>query len=149
MSFTCREVPLPFDIPAIIAEIPELRPIPPEKLAKKLIPGSILLVAEAGGRAVAFKLGYPISPQVFYSWIGGVIPAFRGHGTARALMKMQEQLAQERGYGTIRVKSMNQFPAMLHLLISADYKIVDTEYPTSSLKDSKIVFEKRISQTGR
>jgi hypothetical protein len=40
-------------------------------------------------KVVAFKTGYALSPQLFYSWIGGVDPDHRRNGLALRLMSLQ------------------------------------------------------------
>lgn len=100
----------------------------------------LLVVAEDEGRIVGFKLGYTTGPETFYSWLGGVDPAFRKHGIARELLRLQERLVREMGLTKISVKSLNRFPAMLRFLISEGYQIVDVEKREAG--EAKIVFEK-------
>lgn len=91
---------------------------------------------------IAFKLGYEISTTEFYSWLGGVVPGHRGYGIAKKLLLKQEGWAREQGYSTIRVKSMNDFPEMLCLLISNGYLINDVSNKDS--EDLKIHFYKNL-----
>lgn len=92
---------------------------------------------------VAFKLGYELNSTEFYSWLGGVIPAFRGSGIAKKLLLKQEAWARENGYSTIHVKSMNGFPAMLCMLIANGYQINDVSHKNSS-QELKIHFYKNL-----
>ena len=92
---------------------------------------------------IAFKLGYEISTTEFYSWLGGVVPGHRGYGIAKKLLLKQEGWAREQGYSTIRVKSMNDFPEMLCMLISNGYLINDISNKDSS-KHLKIHFYKKL-----
>ena len=85
------------------------------------------LVAELEGEPSAFKLGYWQDEHCFYSWVGGVLPAARRAGLAKALLHEQEQRLGALGVGTVRVKSMNRYPGMLVLLISSGYRIVGVE----------------------
>jgi len=101
----------------------------------------IALIAESHGQTAGFKLGYARAPEDFYSWVGGVAPAHRGLGIASALLQRQETLAAEAGYITIRVKSMNRYPAMLRLLLANGYLIEGYE-PNSGPDDAKILFRK-------
>lgn len=141
-SFTCREAGLAEDLSPVIAEIPEFHHITRQEIRERTAGGGLLLVAEAEGRVVGFKLGYEQSPGIFYSWLGGVRPAWRGRGIARELLTLQETWVKKRGYARIRVKSMNRFPAMLHLLISAGYQICGVEAGTVPDQGPKILFEK-------
>lgn len=137
---TYREISLPFDLSPLIAEISELRPVSPEKIVARTANDGVLIVAEVDGCLVGFKLGYALDETTFYSWLGGVAPAFRGQGIARGLLRFQEKLALARGYLSIRVKSMARFPAMLGLLESENYALVAKEREAG--EDEKLVFEK-------
>lgn len=76
----------------------------------------LVLVAENESELLGFKMGYELDNKTFYSWFGGVTPAARGHGVAQRLLDVQENGVRA-GYQRIKVKSRNQFPAMLRLLI--------------------------------
>ncbi len=145
MPLSFREASLESDITALIRRVPELRPVDPVKMAGKLGGGGILVVAEdEGGTVAGFKLGYPLSPDIFYSWLGGVNPDFRGQGVARALLRLQEMLARDRGYREIRVKGMNRFPAMLCLLIGEGYAITGVEEAPAGPGEHRILFAKSL-----
>ena len=101
----------------------------------------IALIAESHGQSAGFKLGYARTPEDFYSWVGGVDPEYRGLGFASALLERQEALVAEAGFSTIRVKSMNRYPAMLRLLLANGYLIEGYE-PNSGPDDAKILFRK-------
>ncbi|MEZ8240599.1 GNAT family N-acetyltransferase [Vibrio splendidus] len=91
-----------------------------ERLAGKT---SLILVAEEAGVLLGFKIGYELDENTFYSWFGGVSPLARNKGVAQAQLDAQEQWAQEQGYKQLKVKSRNQFPAMLRLLLRNGYLI--------------------------
>ncbi|WP_342607159.1 GNAT family N-acetyltransferase [Vibrio tritonius] len=115
-----------------------------ERLNERLsgIPHLILL-AKIDGQIVGYKVGYQLSSLEFYSWIGGVIPSHRQQGVASELRRYQEQWARTSGYQFITVKSMNEYPNMLRLLIASGYQITDYEAgqtPTSG----KIVFQREL-----
>jgi ribosomal protein S18 acetylase RimI-like enzyme len=63
-------------------------PYPRDTLQRKCFHQHNLLglVALSGEQAVAFKVGYKLTPSKFYSWIGGVDPDFRHRGLAYRLM---------------------------------------------------------------
>ncbi|QUY46839.1 GNAT family N-acetyltransferase [Serratia plymuthica] len=102
-----------------------------------------LLIAEIGGQPAGFKLGYQTQERVFYSWLGGVLPAFRRHGAAQALLAEQERWAQARGYRRIRVKTRNRFQAMLTMLIGHHYQIVQLE-KKGEVADYRLLLEKTL-----
>ncbi len=103
----------------------------------------LALVAYIDNEPVAYKLGYALDSNTFYSWLGAVAPKCRGQGIAQALLNAQEAWVQEHNYRAIKVKSMNRFPAMLSMLIKNSYAIVGYE-DRGSLQTSKILFTKEI-----
>lgn len=94
-------------------------------------------------RPVAFKLGYAMNDTDFYSWLGGVEPNYRSQGIAKQLMLKQEAWVKNEGYKTLRVKSMNEFPAMMCMLISSGYQIDDVSNKESN-QPLKIHFHKHL-----
>ncbi|KQA16942.1 GNAT family N-acetyltransferase [Vibrio metoecus] len=105
----------------------------------------LVLVAENDSGLLGFKIGYELDDETFYSWFGGVAPAARGHGVAQRLLEVQETWALEQGYQCIKVKSRNQFPAMLRLLIRNNYLIEEYEKKDQIL-ESRIHFVKSIKK---
>jgi ribosomal protein S18 acetylase RimI-like enzyme len=103
----------------------------------------LLLVAYVNEKPVAYKLGYAKSAEKFYSWLGAVLPEFRGQGIAKALLIYQEAYVRSCGYKTIEVRSMNCFKRMLQMLIAHNYQIVNCERLDDD-SDSKITFRKNI-----
>ncbi|MDH5896119.1 GNAT family N-acetyltransferase [Vibrio splendidus] len=95
-----------------------------ERLAGKT---SLILVAEEAGVLLGFKIGYELDENTFYSWFGGVLPIARNKGVAQAQLDTQEQWVQQQGYKRLKVKSRNQFPAMLRLLLRNGYLIEKLE----------------------
>lgn len=109
----------------------------------------LALAAESDGVLMGYKLGYWLSADVFYSWLGGVLPAYRKQGVAKQLLLEQERYIYEQGGAEIRVKSMNQFKSMLLLLIAQDYKITGTEMigaEVSKFGEIKIHFSKLLQK---
>lgn len=101
----------------------------------------LLLIAEVDGQAVGYKLGYQLDSETFYSWLGGVLPSYRGLGIATDLMNAQHEWCQQKGYKKVQTKTSNQFPEMLTLNVKAGFKIVGTK---NSSKDGelRIIMEK-------
>ena len=98
------------------------------------------LLAKVDGQAVGYKVGYKLNPELFYSWIGGVTPPFRGQGVARLLMAEQHQLLKEAGFKRVRTKTRNEFRSMLLLNIKMGFDITDTY--TAPGETLRIVLEK-------
>lgn len=83
----------------------------------------LILVAFAGSRAVAFKVGYQ-REDYFYSWMGGVLPEYRRMGLAARLAKTQEDWARAAGYDSITFKTRNQHKAMLIFALRNGFDII-------------------------
>ena len=138
------------DVLVVDAKIPEfVHHHSRAKLSNRLdqAKNHLILIASDAGNPIAYKLGYEVSSDEFYSWLGGVIPDYRKQGIASKLREMQENWVIEKGYNRISVKSMNQFPAMLSLLIGSGYKISGYE-DKGCENSSKIKFIKVLNQEG-
>ncbi|WP_281556681.1 GNAT family N-acetyltransferase [Thalassomonas sp. RHCl1] len=133
---------------AIKANIPEMLEVEPVSQLLERIGSSpyLLLIAEVDGELAGFKLGYETSKAqaCFYSWQGGVLPAYRSQGIAKKLLRAQEIQVAELGYKKITVKSMNRFPHMMKMLLSNGYHISGYQEKTGP-DDAKISFYKRLN----
>ncbi|KWU02402.1 acetyltransferase [Vibrio toranzoniae] len=112
-----------------------------ERLAGKT---SLILVAEEAGVLLGFKIGYELDQQTFYSWFGGVSPLARNKGVAQAQLDAQELWVEQQGYQQLKVKSRNQFPAMLRLLLRNGYQIEKLE-EKEDITENRIYFLKTLS----
>ena len=109
---------------------------------------NLILIAKAGDIPIAYKIGYEISKTEFYSWLGGVVPAYRKQGVATKLREKQESWALNSGYTEISIKSMNRYPAMLQLLISSGFQLSGYEDNGNPLV-SKICFVKTLDKVNK
>ncbi|EKO3967354.1 GNAT family N-acetyltransferase [Vibrio fluvialis] len=127
----------------VVQEIGEfIRKETVETLAQRLAgKRDLILIAEEDGQLLGFKIGYELDSETFYSWFGGVSSLARNRGVAQQLLDAQEQWVAEQGYGKLTVKSRNQFPAMLRLLLRNGYLIENFE-KTEPLAESRIHFVK-------
>ncbi|UQV44002.1 GNAT family N-acetyltransferase [Janthinobacterium lividum] len=114
------------------------------QLQDRLPAGALILIAEADGQPVGFKLGYASEDGSFYSWLGGVLPAHRKTGLAQQLLDSQEAWASTHRFAAITVKSMNRYPSMLRLLIRNGYYIRAVEHFGDQAKE-RIHFNKPLS----
>jgi GNAT superfamily N-acetyltransferase len=96
----------------------------PRRLATVARP--LLLTARLGDEVVGFKLGYAESEAVFYSWLGGVQPAYRQQGIARELMQRQHDWCRRAGFRRVRMKTRNQWKFMLILSLRSGFEISET-----------------------
>jgi ribosomal protein S18 acetylase RimI-like enzyme len=128
----------------IFMVIPELdRYLSLSEMKEKLVGTHLVSIAENQGTLIGFKLGYQISEDEFYSWLGAVIPAYRNSGVAQSLLDFQEGWVIKSGFKSISVKSMNRFPSMLRLLIKNGYRIKSVENFDDAKKE-RIGFIKRL-----
>lgn len=105
---------------------------------------TLWLARGEGGRALGFKLGYQRGgPQEFYSWLGGVDPASRGQGIARALMRAQHAWLTEQGYTWVRTETMNRYRPMLLLNIQEGFDVVGTHTDEEGL--TRIMLKKKLA----
>lgn len=102
-----------------------------EKFEQRLsLEGSRGLLAQIlveDGEDVAFKVGYEKSATLFYSWLGGVIPAARHRGYATKLMHFQHQEARQKGYQRIQTKSYSDNRDMLRLNLKHGFEVIEIE----------------------
>ncbi|MEF1288509.1 GNAT family N-acetyltransferase [Vibrio sp. M260118] len=108
-------------------------------------PRSLIQIAQEGDNLLGFKIGYQIDETTFYSWFGGVSSLARNKGVAQKLLEIQEAWVSEQGYQQLKVKSRNQFPAMLMLLIKNGYVIENYEQK-EPLLESRIHFVKQLDK---
>ena len=86
-------------------------------------------------------IGYLISYNRYndgslYCWIAGVIPSFRRQGVLRELMRQQELFAKEKQFSSLKIKTMQKFPAMISFLKKDGYRLIS--------ENQKMLFEKKI-----
>ena len=138
------------EIGSLCPQIPEFGdPYDPDAYARRVAGRDHLIqLGTVDGEVAGFKIGYALSSAEFYSWLGGVLPWARGRGLAQYLLEVQEALVVARGYSLIRVKSRNQFPAMMRLLLRNGYQISGCEDVGEGLSAHRIHFEKSIAHSG-
>jgi hypothetical protein len=93
-----------------------------------------------GSKLVGFKLGYVRDQAQFYSWLGGVLPEYRGLGLASELMRQQHAWCREQKFNKIRTHTTNKFPQMISLNLKHGFEIVGTI--TSKDRPIKLILER-------
>lgn len=133
------------EVVEVVAEIEEFIAKENEQTLSERLEGKrhLILVAEQQGQILGFKIGYELDSDTFYSWFGGVSPKARKMGLAQKMLDEQELWVVSKGYQQLKVKSRNQFPAMLRLLLRNDYLIEYFE-PYEPLLESRIHFVKQL-----
>lgn len=102
-----------------------------------------LAIAYVEDQPVGFKIGYERDQNEFYSWLGGVLPEYRGLGIAGDLMAVQHEWCKKQGYSKVGTKTQNRFKAMLMLNIKNGFEIIGTDLED---KDGmKILMEKKLN----
>lgn len=92
-----------------------------------LVQDPVLHLAEAGGAPVGFKFGYRRDRHILYSWLGGVVPAARRSGVARALMDRQHADAAASGYGFVETRCRAANTPMILLNLRCGFSIYGFE----------------------
>ncbi|MEI4803690.1 GNAT family N-acetyltransferase [Bacillus sp. FJAT-51639] len=95
-----------------------------------------------GQKVIAYKIGYALSHEKFYSWLGGVDPDYRNHGVASKLMERQHRFLKEQEYKTVQTKTKNKWRNMLILNIKNGFDVIGTY--TDNKGEPKIILEKRL-----
>lgn len=133
------------EVVEVVADIDEFVTKETEQSLSERLEGKphLILVAEDQGQLMGFKIGYELDTETFYSWFGGVSPKARNMGLAQQMLDRQEQWVKSKGYQRVKVKSRNQFSAMLRLLLRNHYLIEHFE-PYELLSDSRIHFVKQL-----
>ena len=102
----------------------------------------VLLLASVEGRAVGYKVGYAESATTFYSAKGGVLPAWRRMGVARALLARLEDEARRLGYARFAYDTFpNKHPGMTVLGLAAGYAVTAAGY-NAAYRDVRLRFER-------
>ena len=87
------------------------------------MPDVSAFLALAADKIVGFKVGYAKSQRNYYSWLGGVDPAFRRHGIASALMDQQHRWAVARGYTVIETSANQENIAMAQVNLRHGFSV--------------------------
>lgn len=106
---------------------------------------SLILIAEVNDVPVGFKIGYDryLDGEVFYSWMGGVIDAFREQGVAHQLLQKMEVWCKIKGYDRLKFKTQNKHRGMLQFAVRHGFDVVDFESKADPA-ESRIYFEKKL-----
>lgn len=104
----------------------------------------LILIAEFEGKPAGFKVGYErYGHDTFYSWMGGVLPAFRRKGIATLLADEQEKWAKNKGYKKVVLKTRNRLSNMIHFGLNRGFVIVDL-VKKGEPEDYRVVMEKSL-----
>ena len=104
-----------------------------------------ILISYYDNEPVGYKIGfeYASDHEYFYSWNGGVLPAYRRQGIAQQLMKRQHEIAKAKGYKFIRTQTKNKYRDMLILNIRSGFDVTGV-YKKLREKHHGIILEKEL-----
>lgn len=105
-------------------------------------PKMLIDVAWDGEKVIAFKIGYALDNDKFYSWLGGVDANYRNYGVASKLMEKQHQHLKRNGYKIVQTKTMNKWRSMLILNIKNGFDVIGTYSDENG--ETKIILEKNL-----
>lgn len=130
---------------AFLASIPEFSDAYPLQVYEEQLSQQphLILLAETGGAVVGCKVGYALSKECFYSWMGAVLPQWRQQGIADQLAEQQEVWARNQGYPTVRFKTRNSRRAMLHFGLRRGFNIIGVE-AKETVPEHRIWLEKQL-----
>jgi len=95
-------------------------------------------------KVVGFKVGYELSPDIFYSWMGAVLPEYRRHGIAESLADYQEDWACKRHYKIIQMKTREKHKAMIAFSLRRGF-IIKSRINNQSPAETRLIMEKLLS----
>ncbi|KRG11924.1 ribosomal protein S18 acetylase RimI-like enzyme [Lederbergia galactosidilyticus] len=103
-------------------------------------PNLLFTVGIKHGEVVGYKIGYEITPDIFYSWLGAVDEKHRCQGIATKLMTEQHSYLKNKGYKLVRTKTKNKWRNMLILNIKCGFDVIGID--TDKQDEPKIILEK-------
>jgi len=104
----------------------------------------LILLATLDELPVGFFVGFELKPNVFFSWLYGVLPEFRRQGIASQVMDAVHEWTTAHDYAVIRFECHNQHRPMLHLAISQEYDVVGLRWDADR-GQNLLIFEKTLS----
>lgn len=91
----------------------------------------LMLLARTDGSGVGFKIGYQLDETTYYSAKGGVHPAYRRNGIARALLYAMLGIVEGWGYRRFVYDTFpNKHPGMTVLGLNEGFRVVRAGYST-------------------
>lgn len=88
------------------------------------------------------KIGYEVHETMYYSWLGATSSSYRNMGIASTLMDMQHNWCREKGYTSIRTKTLDSNVQMKSL--NHSYNFSKISFEQSDLYGKKILSEKSL-----
>ena len=106
----------------------------------------LILIAYIDNQSVGFKVGYE-KDGYFYSWMGGILPAFRRLHLATQLAETQENWAMQQGYPHVTFKTRNYLKPMLLFALRRGFHILAVE-ERERIEEYRILLRKYLVSNG-
>lgn len=104
----------------------------------------LILTAYVDDQPAGYKIGYDrYGDGSFYSWMGGVLLAYRKQGVAQELQNYMERWCKEQGYTSIKLKTRNRYKNMLRFALKNNFNILDIKKDDNIL-DNRFLLEKQL-----
>jgi ribosomal protein S18 acetylase RimI-like enzyme len=107
-------------------------------------PHLLIDISLHGEKVIAYKIGYALDNDKFYSWLGGVDANYRNYGVASKLMEKQHQYLRRNGYKVVQTKTKNKWRSMLILNIKSGFDVIGTSTNNDDKGEPKIILEKKL-----
>ena len=102
----------------------------------------LILIAKINEISAGFKVGYE-RDGYFYSWMGGVLPNYRGKGIAKALLFEMENWTKAHNYPHLTFKTSNKMRSMLLFGLQYGFDVIDFEKREPD-SESRILLRKNL-----
>ncbi|MFK7776395.1 MAG: GNAT family N-acetyltransferase [Saprospiraceae bacterium] len=136
------------DVVTVSNQIPELENPHAKEVYKTRMNGKkhLILIAYLEKEMIGFKVGYDKfeDGKNFYTWMGGILPAFRKKGIAAMLAKKQETWIKQNGFQNVILKTRNKHQGMLIFAIKNNFKIIEIE-PKENINEHRILLKKELN----
>ncbi|MDY6769962.1 MAG: GNAT family N-acetyltransferase [Candidatus Nanohaloarchaea archaeon] len=109
--------------------------------AEKGVPGAdpTYLVASHDGEPAGYLIAYDkFQDGSYYVWMAGVRPDHRRNGVMSALVSDVLDIARDRGYDSVKIKTRNERRGMRHFLIDHGFDVCGFE-PVGDLERHEIL----------
>lgn len=104
----------------------------------------LMLLATYDGDPAGFKIGYRLKYDTFYSAKGGVLPAYRRQGIARALLYAMLDYVDDQGYDRFVYDTFpNKHPGMTVLGLNEGFRVIKAGY-SPQYNDYRLRFEHKL-----
>jgi len=105
------------------------------------MPDVTFFAARRDGELVGFKIGYAITSFRYYSWLGGVDPAYRRLGIAQELMNRQHAWISQNGFASVETGAQQDNLAMTRLNLMSGFQVVGIRFKDLG---PEVTYEKRL-----